>query len=143
MSTCPYLAPAEHKQALAETTVDPANMWLDSNTSPNNSKSKAQKHKREGIQACSANEADMKAEEKELRPREINKVAAAKCRQRRRRQVETIKAKSGRLSKTNAQLNPAFKNSDRSSMSCARAESALFPVALVGMDHTSLCQMIL
>jgi hypothetical protein len=36
--------------------------------------------------------------------RERNKVAAAKCRQRQRRQSENFRAKSGRLSETNAQL---------------------------------------
>jgi hypothetical protein len=36
--------------------------------------------------------------------REKNKVAAAKCRQRQRKQAETIRAKGSRLSETNAQL---------------------------------------
>lgn len=36
--------------------------------------------------------------------RERNKVAAAKCRQRQRKQAENIRAKGGRLSETNVQL---------------------------------------
>lgn len=62
---------------------------------------KAQEPEREGIQAS---EADMKADEKKQRLREKNKVAATKCRQRQRKQADTIQAKCGRLSKTNAQL---------------------------------------
>jgi hypothetical protein len=45
-----------------------------------------------------------KAEEKKRNLREKNKVAAAKCRQRQRKQAETIRAKGSRLSETNAQL---------------------------------------
>ena len=45
-----------------------------------------------------------KAEEKKRTLREKNKVAAAKCRQRQRKQAETIRAKGARLSETNAQL---------------------------------------
>jgi hypothetical protein len=47
---------------------------------------------------------DVKAEEKIRNLREKNKVAAAKCRQRQRKQAETIRAKGSRLSETNAQL---------------------------------------
>jgi hypothetical protein len=45
-----------------------------------------------------------KAEEKKRNLREKNKVAAAKCRQRQRKQAETIRGKGARLSETNAQL---------------------------------------
>ena len=45
-----------------------------------------------------------KAEEKKRTLREKNKVAAAKCRQRQRKQAETIRVKGSRLSETNAQL---------------------------------------
>jgi hypothetical protein len=45
-----------------------------------------------------------KAEEKKRNLREKNKVAAAKCRQRQRKQAETIRSKGSRLGETNAQL---------------------------------------
>lgn len=45
-----------------------------------------------------------KPDQKKALLREKNKVAAAKCRQRQRKQAETIRAKGGRLSETNAQL---------------------------------------
>jgi hypothetical protein len=45
-----------------------------------------------------------KAEEKKRNLREKNKVAAAKCRQRQRKQAETIRSKGSRLSETNGQL---------------------------------------
>jgi hypothetical protein len=45
-----------------------------------------------------------KAEDKKRNLREKNKVAAAKCRQRQRKQAETIRSKGSRLSETNAQL---------------------------------------
>jgi len=45
-----------------------------------------------------------KAEEKKRNLREKNKVGAAKCRQRQRKQAETIRSKGSRLSETNAQL---------------------------------------
>jgi hypothetical protein len=48
--------------------------------------------------------ATAKATEKKQVLREKNKVAAAKCRQRQRKQAETIRAKGSRLSETNAQL---------------------------------------
>jgi len=48
--------------------------------------------------------ATTKASEKKAVLREKNKVAAAKCRQRQRKQAETIRTKGGRLSETNAQL---------------------------------------
>jgi hypothetical protein len=45
-----------------------------------------------------------KAEDKKRNLREKNKVAAAKCRQRQRKQAETIRSKGSRLGETNAQL---------------------------------------
>jgi hypothetical protein len=66
--------------------------------------SKALKPKRDSKQASSANEADMKAEEQKQRLREKNKVAAAKCRQRQKKQFETVQAKGGHLGGRNAQL---------------------------------------
>jgi predicted RNase H-like nuclease (RuvC/YqgF family) len=52
----------------------------------------------------SANEADTQATEKKQRLRQANKVAAAKCRVRQKKQTQTIQAKYERLSETNAQL---------------------------------------
>jgi hypothetical protein len=55
-------------------------------------------------QTSNTNKASTEAEEKKRKLREKNKVAAAKCRQRQRKQVETIRAKGSRLSETNMLL---------------------------------------
>jgi predicted RNase H-like nuclease (RuvC/YqgF family) len=52
----------------------------------------------------SANEADTQATEKKQRLRQTNKVAAAKCRVRQKKQTQTIQARYERLNETNAQL---------------------------------------
>jgi hypothetical protein len=59
---------------------------------------------RETSSSTSTSDAHTKVEEKKRNLREKNKVAAAKCRQRQRKQAETIRARGSRLSETNAQL---------------------------------------
>jgi hypothetical protein len=65
---------------------------------------KAREPSRRSYRNSSANEADTQATEKKQRLRQNNKVAAAKCRVRQKKQTQTIQAKHGRLSETNAQL---------------------------------------
>jgi hypothetical protein len=55
-----------------------------------------------------ANEADTQATEKKKRLRQKDKIAAAKCRVRQKKQTQTIQAKQGRLSEANAQLKPCI-----------------------------------
>jgi hypothetical protein len=57
-----------------------------------------------GYRNSSANEADTQATEKKQRLRQANKVAAAKCRVRQKKQTQTIQAKHERLSETSARL---------------------------------------
>jgi hypothetical protein len=65
---------------------------------------KARNTKRASHDTSSTSEANTKSEEKKRQLREKNKVAAAKCRQRQRKQAEVIRAKGRRLCETNAQL---------------------------------------
>jgi hypothetical protein len=65
---------------------------------------KAQESSRISYRNISANEADNQATEKKQRLRQTNKVAAAKCRVRQKKQTQTIQAKYERLSETNVQL---------------------------------------
>jgi hypothetical protein len=64
---------------------------------------KARNIKRASHETSGTSEANTKPEEKKRQLREKNKMAAAKCRLRQRKQAEVIRAKSGRLSETNAQ----------------------------------------
>jgi hypothetical protein len=66
--------------------------------------SKARESSRISYRNSSANEADTQATEKKQRLRQTNKVAAAKCRVRQKKQTQTMQAEYGRLSETNAQL---------------------------------------
>jgi hypothetical protein len=65
---------------------------------------KAREPSRRSYRNSSANEADTQATEKKQRLRQNNKVAAAKCRVRQKKQTQTIQAKHGLLSEANAQL---------------------------------------
>jgi hypothetical protein len=65
---------------------------------------KAREPSRRSYRNSSANEADTQATEKKRRLRQNNKVAAAKCRVRQKKQTQTIQAKHGRLGEANAQL---------------------------------------
>jgi hypothetical protein len=65
---------------------------------------KAREPSRRSYRNSSANKADTQAIEKKQRLRQKNKVAAAKCRVRQKKQTQTIQAKYGRLSEANAQL---------------------------------------
>jgi hypothetical protein len=66
---------------------------------------RARNSRRVSHQTGSTSGAGTIADEKKRNLREKNKVAAAKCRQRQRKQAESIRAKGGRLSETNAQLS--------------------------------------
>jgi hypothetical protein len=66
--------------------------------------SKAQKARHDSAQNETPNEADARAAERKQRHREKNKVAAAKCRSRQRKQVQTIQEKGARLGEKNAEL---------------------------------------
>jgi len=66
--------------------------------------SKAKQARKDSHQGESAGEADIKATERKQRHREKNKVAAAKCRSRQRKQVQTIQEKGSRLEAKNLQL---------------------------------------
>jgi hypothetical protein len=66
--------------------------------------SKAQKARHDSAQNETPNEADNHAAERKQRHREKNKVAAAKCRLRQRKQVQTIQEKCARLGEKNAEL---------------------------------------
>jgi hypothetical protein len=66
--------------------------------------SEAQKYSRISYRNSSGNEADTQATEKKQRLRQNNRVAAAKCRVRQKKQTQTTQAEHGRLSEANAQL---------------------------------------
>lgn len=65
---------------------------------------KARKARKDSQQNASSSEIDNRATERKQRHREKNKVAAAKCRSRQRKQVQTIQEKGARLSEKNAEL---------------------------------------
>jgi hypothetical protein len=66
--------------------------------------SKAQKVRKDSYQNESNNEADACAAERKQRHLEKNKIAAAKCRSRQRKQVQTIQEKGSLLGQENAEL---------------------------------------
>lgn len=66
--------------------------------------SKAKQTRKDSQQGESASAADNRAAERKQRHREKNKVAAAKCRSRQRKQVQTIQEKGSRLEEKNLQL---------------------------------------
>jgi len=66
--------------------------------------SKTRNNNNNNSKRAGSGEASKTADEKKKVLREKNKVAAAKCRQRQRRQAETIRSKGARLSEDNAQL---------------------------------------
>ena len=66
--------------------------------------SKAKQARKDSHQNESPSEADTKAAVRKQRHREKNKVAAAKCRSRQRKQVQTIQEKGSRLEEKNLQL---------------------------------------
>jgi hypothetical protein len=66
--------------------------------------SKAKQARKDSQQGESTDVADTRAAERKQRHREKNKVAAAKCRSRQRKQVQTIQDKGSRLEEKNLQL---------------------------------------
>jgi hypothetical protein len=66
--------------------------------------SKAKQARKDSQQGESSDVADTRAAERKQRHREKNKVAAAKCRSRQRKQVQTIQDKGSRLEEKNLQL---------------------------------------
>jgi hypothetical protein len=66
--------------------------------------SKAKKARKDSFQNEGTSEADGCTAESKQRHREKNKVAAAKCRSRQRKQVQTIEEKGSRLGQENAEL---------------------------------------
>ena len=66
--------------------------------------SKAKQARKDSQQGESSTAADNRAAERKQRHREKNKVAAAKCRSRQRKQVQTIQEKGSRLEEKNLHL---------------------------------------
>lgn len=66
--------------------------------------SKAKQARKDSQQSEGASVTDARAAERKQRHREKNKVAAAKCRSRQRKQVQTIQDKGSRLEEKNLQL---------------------------------------
>ena len=66
--------------------------------------SKAKQARKDSQQGESTDVADTRAAERKQHHREKNKVAAAKCRSRQRKQVQTIQDKGSRLEEKNLQL---------------------------------------
>jgi hypothetical protein len=66
--------------------------------------SKAQKARKDSHNAGTISETDTLDHERKKRHREKNKVAAAKCRSRQRKQAQTIQEKGSRLREKNAEL---------------------------------------
>jgi hypothetical protein len=70
--------------------------------------SKAQKARKDSHQNEIISEVETHAAERRQRDQETNKMAAVKCRSRRRKQTQTIQEKGSRLGEENAELNIAI-----------------------------------